>query len=172
MAVAKAIGTTWSVEVDGKDHGSVYTDCDWRFGTLIAARDKFRRMRPDPYASRAPKSLLHVVSTVSQSVAHPRIVPTPGVLYLGASRSAPFPATPPRCSREGRRAGRLDRGEEITLDARQATFRAGRNPTRSCGPSPRQRTERHRDRMGIDRHRDRRRGNGKRQTRGCARHEH
>ena len=75
MAVAKAIDATWSVEVDGKDHGSVYTDCDWRFGTLIEARDKFRRMRPDPYASRAPKSLLHVVSTVSQSVsstpAHP-----------------------------------------------------------------------------------------------------
>ena len=55
MAVAKAIDATWSVEVDGKDHGSVYTDCDWRFSTLIEARDKFRRMRPDPYASRAPK---------------------------------------------------------------------------------------------------------------------
>ena len=122
MAVAKAIGTTWSVEVDGKDHGSVYTDCDWRFGTLIEARDKFRRMRPDPYASRAPKSLLHVVSTVSQSVAHPRILPTPGVLYLGASRSAPFPATPPRCSREGQRADRRECGEETMLDSRRAIF--------------------------------------------------
>ncbi len=44
MAVAKAIGATWCIEQVGPDRGSFYTDCQWRFGDLIEARDKFRAL--------------------------------------------------------------------------------------------------------------------------------
>jgi hypothetical protein len=44
MAVAKAIGATWLVEAAGPNKGNFYTDMQWRFGTLIEARDKFRAL--------------------------------------------------------------------------------------------------------------------------------
>ena len=57
--------------------------------------------------------------------------PSPGAGSdrFGAERTnvsdAPFRAEPPRCSMAAAPADRHDRGEEITLDIRQATFPAG-----------------------------------------------
>jgi hypothetical protein len=44
MAVAKAIGATFSVHPVGGSRGGFYTDHGWRFGTLIEARDEFRQL--------------------------------------------------------------------------------------------------------------------------------
>jgi hypothetical protein len=42
MAVAKALGLTWYATPVGPERGTMYSDCEWRFGDVIEARDAFR----------------------------------------------------------------------------------------------------------------------------------